>query len=149
MLSHLKLARDIQLFSDPSADPQASLSMGFPREEYWRGLSFSSPGDLPNPGIKPTSSVSTCIGRQFFTTEPPGKPPYICVHINICVYINILHIYVYIYISPIGSFSGEPWLITTLEKLTWKMMLRVWHWHVHTAIFKIKCLPWKNKRCWI
>ena len=31
----------------------ASLSMGFPRQEYWRGLSFPSPGDLPDPGIKP------------------------------------------------------------------------------------------------
>ena len=40
---------------------QAPLSMGFPRQEYWSGLPFSSPGDLPNPGIKPTSLVSpTC-----------------------------------------------------------------------------------------
>ena len=34
---------------------QASLSMGFSRQEYWSGLPFSSPGDLPNPGIKPGS----------------------------------------------------------------------------------------------
>ena len=34
---------------------QASLSMGFPRREYWSGLSFSSPRDLPNPGIEPVS----------------------------------------------------------------------------------------------
>ena len=34
---------------------QASLSMGFPRQEYWSGLVFPSPGDLPHPGIKPTS----------------------------------------------------------------------------------------------
>ena len=34
---------------------QASLSMGFSRPEYWSGLPFSSPGDLPNPGIKPGS----------------------------------------------------------------------------------------------
>ena len=36
---------------------QAPLSMGFPREEYWSGLPFPSPGDLPNPGIKPKSPV--------------------------------------------------------------------------------------------
>ena len=36
---------------------QAPLSMGFPREEYWSGLPFPSPGDLPIPGIKPTSSA--------------------------------------------------------------------------------------------
>ena len=34
---------------------QAPLSMGFPRQEYWRGLSFPSPGDLPHPEIKPRS----------------------------------------------------------------------------------------------
>ena len=38
-------------------DCQAPLSMGFPRQEYWSGLPFSSPRDLPNPGIKPTSPV--------------------------------------------------------------------------------------------
>ena len=47
------------------------LSMGFPRQEYWSGFPFPSPGDLPNPGIEPGSH--TLAGR-FFTTEPPGKP---------------------------------------------------------------------------
>ena len=41
---------------------QAPLSMGFPRQEYWSGLPFPSPGDLPNPGIQPVFLVS-CIGR--------------------------------------------------------------------------------------
>ena len=34
---------------------QAPLSMGFPRQEYWSGLPFPSPGELPNPGIEPMS----------------------------------------------------------------------------------------------
>ena len=50
---------------------QALLSMGFPWQEYWCGLSFPSPGDLPNPGIEPTSPV---LAGRFFTTEPPGSP---------------------------------------------------------------------------
>ena len=50
---------------------QAPLSMGFPRQEYWSGLSFPSPGDLPNPGIKPTSPA---LADGFLTIEPPGKP---------------------------------------------------------------------------
>ena len=50
---------------------QAPLSMGFLRQEYWSGLLFSSPGDLPDPGIKPKSLALT--GR-LFTTESPGKP---------------------------------------------------------------------------
>ena len=45
--------------------------MGFLREEYWSGLSFPSPEDLPNPGIK---LASPTFAGGFFTTEPPGKP---------------------------------------------------------------------------
>ena len=49
---------------------QAPLSLGFPRQEYWSELPFPSPGDLPNPGIKPASPA---LAGGFFTTEPPGK----------------------------------------------------------------------------
>ena len=45
--------------------------MGFPRQEYWNGLPFPSPADLPNSGIRPTSLV---LAGGFFSTEPPGKP---------------------------------------------------------------------------
>ena len=48
--------------------PPGSLSIGFPKQEYWSGLPFPSPGSLPNPGIKPRSP--TLAGR-FFTAEPP------------------------------------------------------------------------------
>ena len=50
---------------------QAPLSMGFPRQESWRGLPFLPPGDLPDPEIKPGSPA---LAGRFFTTEPPGKP---------------------------------------------------------------------------
>ena len=53
---------------------QALLSMGFSRQEYWSGLPFLSPGDLPNPGIKPAFPVSSTLAGEFFTTEPSGKP---------------------------------------------------------------------------
>ena len=49
---------------------EAPLSMGFPRQENWSGLSFSSPGDLPNSGIEPESPE---LAGEFFTSEPPGK----------------------------------------------------------------------------
>ena len=63
MLSHFNRA---QLFATLwTVACQAPLSMGFHRQEYWSGLPFPSPGDLPNPGIKPTSLIS-CIGRQVF-----------------------------------------------------------------------------------
>ena len=48
---------------------QAPLSMGYSRQEYWSGLPFPPPGDLPNPGIKPM-----CPALSIFTSEPPGTP---------------------------------------------------------------------------
>ena len=53
---------------------QAPLSMGFPRQEYWSGLPFPSPKDLPDQGIKLISPVSHALGGRFFTTESLGKP---------------------------------------------------------------------------
>ena len=50
---------------------QAPLSMGFPSQEYWSGLPFPPPGDLPDPGIEP---MSPALAGGFFTSEPPGKP---------------------------------------------------------------------------
>ena len=50
---------------------QAPLSMRCPRREYWSGLPFPSPGDLPNLGMEP---VSPALVGRFFTTEPPRKP---------------------------------------------------------------------------
>ena len=53
---------------------QACLSMGFPRQEYWRGLPLPSPGDLPNPGIKPLGLTASCLGRQVrhYQRHPAG-----------------------------------------------------------------------------
>ena len=47
---------------------QAPLFMGFSRQEYWIGLLFPSPGDLPNPGIEPMSLTSPALAGEFFTT---------------------------------------------------------------------------------
>ena len=48
--------------------------MGFSKQEYWRGLPFPSPGDLPDPGIEPSSPASPALASGIFTSEPPGKP---------------------------------------------------------------------------
>ena len=53
------------------------LSMGFPRQEYWSGLPFPSPGNLPHLRTKLTSPALAAV---FFTTEPPGEP----LEINMC-----------------------------------------------------------------
>ena len=61
----------IRTLANPwTAACQAPLSVGFPKQKYWSGLPFPSPGDLPNPGIKPTFLA---LAGRFFTTEPPQK----------------------------------------------------------------------------
>ena len=65
----------VQFFATPwIVAYQAPLSMRFSRQEYWSGLSFPSPGVLPDPGIEWESLSSSALAGGFFTTEPPGKP---------------------------------------------------------------------------
>ena len=61
----------VWLFATPwTIAHQAPLSMGFSRQEYWSGVPFPSPGDLPNPGIEPRSPA---LQADALTSEPPGK----------------------------------------------------------------------------
>ena len=64
---------------------QTPLSKEFPKQEYWRGLPFSSPEDLPDPGIEP---VSSALASGFFTTEPYVYV-YIYIYTYICIYNEI------------------------------------------------------------
>ena len=60
----------VQLFAIPwTVAHQPPLSMGFPRQEYWSELSFPSPEDFPNSGIKPMSLVSSTLAGRFFATS--------------------------------------------------------------------------------
>ena len=54
---------------------QSPLSTRFPKQEYWSGLPFPPPGDLPDLGIELTSLTAPALADRYFTTEPPGKPP--------------------------------------------------------------------------
>ena len=90
--NHLKWKWSCSVVSD-SATPwtvvhQASLSMGFSRQGFWSGLSFPSPGDLPNPGIEPGSPP---LQADALPSEPPGnirqcqrmlKLPHNCTHLT-------------------------------------------------------------------
>ena len=53
---------------------QALPFMGFSRQEYWNGLPYPPPGDLPNPGIEHESPASPALVGGSFTAESPGKP---------------------------------------------------------------------------
>ena len=68
-----------------TAAHQASLSMGFSRQDDWSGLPFPSPGDLPDPGIEPESPE---LAGRFFTAEPPGKPVEMVTHIHISAFLD-------------------------------------------------------------
>ena len=65
----------VQLFVTPwTVAHQAPLSLGFLRQEYWSGLPFPSPEDIPDPRIEPLSPVSPALAGRFFSTEPLWKP---------------------------------------------------------------------------
>ena len=62
----------VRLFVTPwTVAYQASPSMGFPRQGYWSGLPFPSPGDLPDPGIEPRSPA---LQADALPSEPPENP---------------------------------------------------------------------------
>ena len=68
----VKLLSHVRLFGTPwTVAYQAPLSKGFFRQEYWSGLPFIPPGDLPDPEIEPTPPA---LAGKFFTAKSPGKP---------------------------------------------------------------------------
>ena len=70
---HAQSLRHIRLFATPlTVAHQAPLSMEFSRQEYWNGLPFPTPGDLPDPGIELEPPASPTLAGGFFA--PPGKP---------------------------------------------------------------------------
>ena len=73
--------------SDSLQAHQTPLSMGFSRQEYWSGLSFPSPRDLPNPGIEPGSPA---LQVDYLYSEPPGKPGQCCLSLMILTFSHLI-----------------------------------------------------------
>ena len=72
----MKLLSHVQLFVTPwIVACQTPLSMAFSRQEYWSGLPFPSPGNLPEPGTEPVSLVFPALAGGLFTTLPPWEVP--------------------------------------------------------------------------
>ena len=65
---------------DPMDISQAPLSMEFSKQEYWSGFPFPTPGDLPKPGIKPTSLASPALAGRFFITSATKIPRSYSLH---------------------------------------------------------------------
>ena len=71
MMVMVKVAQSGRIFVTAwTVAHKAPLSMKFPRPEYWSGYLFPSPGDLPNPGIKPRSPA---LQADSLPSGPPGK----------------------------------------------------------------------------
>ena len=89
-----------RLFATPwTVACQAPLSTGFPRQEYWSGLPFPSPGDLPNPRTEPASPMSPALSGLFFTISATWKA---CMYkfiynINVGTFYIIYNMYSNIY----------------------------------------------------
>ena len=63
--------------------------MGYSRQEYCSGLPFSSPGDLPDPGIEPVFPVSAALQADSLPAELPGKPPTVAYLVpNYCLQLS-------------------------------------------------------------
>ena len=76
------MSEDCSVVSD-SGTPWTIQSMEFSRPEYWSGQPFPSPGDLPNPGIKPRSPA---LQADSLPAEPPGKPVFtVAIVVRLCI----------------------------------------------------------------
>ena len=85
-----EFAQSCLTLCDPmDCSPPTPPSMGFSRQEYWSGLPFPSPGDLPDPGIEPRSPTSRA---DALTSEPPGKPSHMSIIFSI-TYCLLLQVY--------------------------------------------------------
>ena len=117
LLSHVRLFATLWTIAH-----EAPLSMGFSRQEYWSGLPFPSPGDLPDPGIEPRSPA---LQADALTSEPPGKPkivfvvayfyselkiPYISLHTVLSSVLTSFHFFILLLFSyPSFSHFGNCW----------------------------------------
>ena len=71
----------VQFFVTPwTATHQAPLSTGLPRQEYWSGLPFPPPGDLPKPGVEPASLTFPALTGGFFTTCATWEALHVCIY---------------------------------------------------------------------
>ena len=86
---HALLFNCVQFFATPwTVALQAPLVMEFSRQEYWSGLPFPTPQDIPDPGIEPESLASPALTDGFFTTAPLGNPGKILSIIDTMMYIT-------------------------------------------------------------
>ena len=100
---------------------QAPLSMGFSWQEYWSGLPFPPPEDLPDPGIEPASPVSLALAGGFFITESPRKPleNFLTVSQSFNFYIQV-HMLYSLGLNRSSGPTAKDWLKKLNEETVYK-----------------------------
>ena len=111
-LSHVRLSAILWTVAH-----QAPLSVEFSRQEYWSGLPFPPPGDLPNPAVEPTCPEAPALAGGFFTTEPP--PP----HKTWQLLLSHLHSFTSIFLSLSLITKSCNWESKTTHKREMKTSL--------------------------
>ena len=95
--------------------------MGFSRQEYWSGLPFLSPGDLPNPGIEPGSPTWQA---DSLSSEPPGEP-------NLCIVdINSYLVLMSAIFNKLEKQNAQKWKILYIYIYTYKRI----YTHIHIYV---------------
>ena len=97
---------------------QVPTSVGFPRQEHWNGLPFPSPGDLPDPGIKP---ISLSLGDGFFTAETPGKP----FHSYLYIYSQVSYLLSYSLFHTLDWYFARLGRQATIIWITWSIHFEI------------------------
>ena len=117
-------------------EPVRLLSMRFSRQEYWNGVPFPPPGDLPFPGIEPMSPASPALAHGLFITVIPGKPDaYICMYVfvwwdvhssRLCIqFISVIitkHLWASLVAQLVKNLSAvwETWIQSLGWKIPWR-----------------------------
>ena len=105
---------------------QAPLSMGFSKQEYWSGLPWPPPGDLPDTEIHPASLISPALAGRFFTWRYLGSP------------------YIIIHISRNISFRRHFWECVIIESKIWKYFTHL-STHGEMCVYNSKWSPATNE----
>ena len=105
--------------------PQAPLSMGFSRQEYWRGMPFPPPGDLLNPGINPRSLLFPAWAGEFFTTSATREAPGVTYRRDLGVLACKFHVIFQSVLPSIRFTAKENQHIPCSSLQSW--ILKKWH----------------------
>jgi len=127
VLSHFSC---VWLFVTPwTIAHQTPQFMGLCSQEYWSGLPFPSPGDLPDPGIEPVSLTSPTLAGRFFTLVSPQKPNYwgivdlhFCIRFRCTVEVTVFWgpfsflWFLVIYSRNVSFVAGGSWNLNALPQ---------------------------------